>query len=341
MQQPHSTKSPIHSQGNASTPNNERSEFHRDVLKGLTAPQKTLSSKYFYDATGDRLFQRIMASPDYYVSRAENEILNDQTTVITEQLAGGATAIEVVELGAGDGTKTIELLWEWMAKGVAPKYRPIDISANAIQMISTLMAEKLPGLMVQGMQGDNLEVLSGLSKADVPRIFLFLGSNIGNMGHEAAVGLMRSIRQKMNAADRLMIGFDLKKEPRRILKAYDDDAGITREFNLNLLRRINRELGADFKVECFEHAPSYDPKTGKAESHLVSTVEQEVHISGSPAPIHFHAWEAIHTETSQKYDKAMIKAMAREAGLEVASNFTDEQGLFADVIMKRLPLSLA
>ncbi|MDQ3100480.1 MAG: L-histidine N(alpha)-methyltransferase, partial [Bacteroidota bacterium] len=200
------------------------------------------------------------------------------------------------------------LLREWMANGVTPTYRPIDISANALRMIRTLMAEKLPGLTVQGIQGDNLEVLTHLSKAEVPRTFLFLGSNIGNMGYDSAVELMRSIRQKMNASDRLMIGFDLKKDPRRILKAYDDDAGITREFNLNLLRRINRELGADFKVECFEHAPSYDPKTGKAESHLVSTVEQEVRIPGSPDRIHFHTWEAIHTETSQKYDTAMIKA---------------------------------
>ncbi len=309
-------------------------EFRQHVISGLSASPKKLSSRYFYDATGDRLFQGIMASPDYYLTRCEDEILRTYSGAIAEALAGDAEHFEVIELGAGDGSKTARLLAQWISDGRQPLYRPVDISANAIGSLKNTLSYRLPSLKIDGLQGEYHAALEriGVTKC-THRTFLFLGSNIGNMDHDVAVQLLRKITARMQGGDRLMIGLDLKKDPRVILRAYDDRAGVTREFNLNLLHRINRELGANFDVDAFMHAPVYDPENGRALSYLVSKTDQQVKIPGAPRPFEFRAWESIHTETSQKYDMPQVNALACEAGLQVIESFSDRKRYFADIVL--------
>lgn len=310
-----------------------REQFRADVIRGLGRTRKTISSRYFYDAAGDRLFQRIMASPDYYLTRAEDEILREQTDAVLEALANGHERFRLFELGAGDGAKTKHLLRRALEQGRDPLYRPIDISANVLRHLESALAEELPALRVEVEHSEYFEAARGsVADRSEPKAILFLGSNIGNLDREAAIALLRAFGADLAPSDRLLVGFDRKKDPSLIRRAYDDADGITREFNLNLLRRMNRELGADFDLDRFVHAPLFCPATGRALSYLVSTCDQTVRIEGADYPIRFRAWEAMLTEISQKYDDPMIEDLAGESGLQVLHTFTDRQGLFSDVV---------
>jgi L-histidine Nalpha-methyltransferase len=316
------------------TQESQQGAFRRHVIEGLLAAEKRISSAYLYDATGDRIFQSIMASPDYYVSRCEAEIFRTHSSAITRALAEDVEQFELLELGAGDASKTTRLLRKWCSKGARPVYRPADISSNILDELRRKLSQEMQGLQVDPVQGEYFDILERLPEPGaMHRVLLFLGSSIGNLEREEAVRLMRRMACRMGSTDRLMIGFDLKKDPRIIRRAYDDRAGLTREFNINLLHRINRELGADLHIDLFRHEPVYDPFEGKALSYLVSTQEQQVNIPGAPGPILLQPWEAIHTETSQKYDLQMIDAMADSAGLQVISTFLDRRSYFADVVM--------
>ncbi len=307
--------------------------FRKAAIVGLTATPKHISSRFFYDAEGDRLFQGIMACKDYYLTRAENEILEQQSAAVLRALGNGRQAFDLYELGAGDGTKTKHVLKQAMEAGKSLVYRPIDISAHVLQEVQDRLARELPDLEVRPVQGEYFRSLAaGGAVEDGTKAMLFLGSNIGNLPHARAVELLRAIAQHLGSDGRLLVGFDLKKDPEVIRKAYNDDEGWTRAFNLNLLRRMNRELGADFRPERFVHAPVYDPATGQARSYLVSTCEQVVHLPGI-APIRFGAWEALHTEISQKYDHDMIAGLARSAGLRIIRQFFDRRRLFTDVVL--------
>ena len=308
-------------------------EFRAHVLAGLAAAPKRISSRYFYDAEGDRIFQRIMASKDYYLTRAEDEILREQTDAVLHALAGGHKRFSLFELGAGDGAKTKHLLRRALDAGRDPLYRPMDISVNALDKLARSLKKELPALRFQAEQGEYFETI-GRSFADPSeaKAVLFLGSNIGNLDHARAVALLTGIASHLGPDDRLLVGFDRKKDPATILRAYNDSEGHTRDFNLNLLRRINRELGADFVPDNFIHAPVYDPSSGRALSYIVSACDQVVRLTGAEAPVRFRAWEALHTEISQKYDEAMIKDLAERSGLRVTDWFMDSRGYFTDVV---------
>ncbi|MEO8734574.1 MAG: L-histidine N(alpha)-methyltransferase, partial [Flavobacteriales bacterium] len=172
----------------------------------------------------------------------------------------------------------------------------------------------------------------GFAERKEPKAVLFLGSNIGNLDRERAIALLKGVAGYLGPNDRFLVGFDRKKDPATILRAYNDSEGHTREFNLNLLRRMNRELGADFNVDNFIHVPVYDPCTGRALSYIVSTCAQAVHIPGAKELFHFRAWESLHTEISQKYDDAMIDDLARHSGLRITAQFTDSKRYFTDVV---------
>lgn len=308
-------------------------QFRADVLHGLGLPQKAMLSRYFYDAEGDRIFQAIMAMPEYYLTRAEEEILRDHTAEVAGALVGDDQDPEVIELGAGDGTKTKHLLRHLLQEGKDPIYRPIDISANVLAELREALCVEMPDLRYQGVQGEYFTALGAAFKeSDRVKAVLFLGSNIGNLKRDRAIELLSGVRRHLGPKDRFLVGFDLKKDPATIRAAYNDAKGHTRAFNLNLLHRINRELHADFDVDAFVHAPVYDPASGTAASYLVSTKDQVVTIPGADAPVRFKAWEAIHTEISQKYDRAMIDDLAKYAGLEVVASFKDSQELFTDVV---------
>ncbi|MEL6275436.1 MAG: L-histidine N(alpha)-methyltransferase, partial [Bacteroidota bacterium] len=233
--------------------------FAADVLQGLSAQPKKLSSKWFYDERGDELFQAIMASPEYYLTNAEREIFRQQADRF--YASTGEAAFDLVELGAGDGTKTQYLVEYFLAQQADFRYLPIDISQHALDELSGLVKRRWPDLNFAGVEGDYFEALANLPKSDTPRLkmVLFPGANIGNFSPAYARQFLNRLRQKMAIGDLLVIGFDLKKDPARILAAYNDKAGHTRDFNLNLLRRINRELDADFDLEQWMHWPTYDP----------------------------------------------------------------------------------
>ena len=308
-------------------------EFRAHVLTGLAAAPKKLSSRYFYDAEGDRLFQRIMASEDYYVTRAEDEILREQTDGVLKALANGHKHFSLFELGAGDGAKTRHLLRHALEQGRDPLYRPIDISENVLEQLGRRLKKEFPALRYHAEQGEYFEAIErGFTDPSEPKAVIFLGSNIGNLTHERAIALLKGVAEYLGPNDRFLVGFDRKKDPATIRRAYNDREGYTSAFNLNLLHRINNELGADFKVDRFIHTPEYDPSSGRALSYIVSTCDQVVHIPGADKPFHFKAWEALHTEISQKYDDEMIENLAKHAGLRITERFTDSKGYFSDVV---------
>jgi len=230
----------------------ELTQFAEDVLKGLSSSPKQLSSRYFYDDEGSRLFMEIMKLPEYYPTRAEMKIFTEQKAEICEAFTEGSDAIDLIELGAGDGTKTSVLIEHLLATGVDFQYEPIDISQEANDALEKRFKEKFPDLRIDPHTGDYFKILGSLEKDNGRRkVILFLGSNIGNFLRDNAVAFFRSLRDVMNENDRLFVGFDMQKDPRTIVAAYDDKQGVTAEFNLNLLRRINRELGADFNLDNF------------------------------------------------------------------------------------------
>ena len=302
----------------------------REVLAGLRAPRKSLPSKYFYDAAGDAIFQQIMRCPEYYPTRAELLILETRAPEIAALLASdGAPPFDVVELGAGDATKSVYLLRAILARDAALTYRPIDISGSIIASLEARLPGAVPGavpgLRVAGLHGEYLPMLAASAAATPPgraRVVLFMGANIGNMSPAEALEFCQTLRAQLSPADRLLIGFDLIKSPHRILAAYNDAGGLTRAFNLNLLTRLNRELGADFDVAAFSHFPTYDPATGACSSYLVSARAQTVYLAGQ-WPIAFAAGEVIHTEISQKYTLAQTDDLARAAGFRPIRHFLD------------------
>jgi dimethylhistidine N-methyltransferase len=317
-------------------PLSSTAQFRADVIRGLGQEAKRLHSRYFYDATGDRIFQRIMEAPEYYLTRAENEILRDRTDEILRALAGDADEFDLYELGAGDGTKTMHLLKRALEQDRDPVYRPIDISEHVLDELGTALCSHLPQLRFSPVVAEYFEALRELPNASRrPKAVLFLGSSIGNLDRDDTVALMTGVIESLGPRDRFLIGFDLKKHPDTILRAYNDEAGHTRDLNINLLHRINRELGADFRPEKFIHAPVYDPASGRASSYIVSTCDQVVHIPGAARPIRFRSWEAVHTEISQKYDRALIEDLAQAAGARITHIFTDAKEQFADVVMAR------
>lgn len=309
-------------------------EFAKDVIKGLKSVPKKLSSKYFYDDTGSRIFQEIMNMPEYYLTDAEFSILKYQASEITAALDFG-DEFSVIELGAGDGTKTFELLECMVKQGRRVHYRPVDISAEAIKLLEEDCSERLPHIFIEPLVGDYFNVLKSLPKREMPALFLFLGSNIGNYEREEAVALLRKFGNFLQPGDKILVGFDIIKNPRIIKQAYDDPAGITKRFNLNLLQRINKELGSDFDLSKFDFFPYYNPSNGELRSCIVSLEEQTVKSIPLNEEFHFTAHELIHTELSKKYSLQEISLLAGESGFDFIKNFCDDEGLFADSLWKK------
>lgn len=306
--------------------------FLADTLAGLQAKPKRLHSKYFYDKRGDDIFQQIMAMDTYYLTDAEMDIFTSQSPEIAAAIAPDGSPFDLIELGAGNAAKSTHLLQRLIDRQLEFSYLPVDISANVINQLETILPQKLPGLDVKGFNGDYLDMLGQAVSASARRkVVLFLGANIGNMDMDGALGFCRQLRKLLAKGDMLLIGFDLKKNPRQILAAYDDPMGITRDFNLNLLRRINRELGGDFDLDNFEHYATYDPQTGACKSFLVSRKNHEVHIADA-ATIRFSENEPIFMEISQKYALEDIGALARGAAFANRGLFFDKNTYMVDAL---------
>ena len=315
------------------TATDNKTQFLQETLAGLQSEPKFMLSKYFYDATGDRIFQQIMEMEEYYLTKAEMEILQYQASQISQAISAEGSAFDLIELGAGDATKSIHLLKSLLDNQAEFSYFPIDISEHVISDLEESLPQKLPGLNMKGLNGDYFDMLKNATElSDRRKVVLFMGANIGNMSITDAGKFCSTLKELLSPKDLLIIGFDLKKNPQQILAAYNDKGGITRSFNLNLLHRINKELDGNFDLNNFEHYASYDPESGACKSYLISLKKQIVNIGQNA--IHFAENEHIFMEISQKYSLNDIDQLAEKTGFKTLKRFFDQHQYFVDAIWK-------
>lgn len=311
-------------------------DLAENVRTGLVQTPKTLSSRFLYDAEGSRLFQAIMHLPEYYLTRSEHEILERHKADFL-QVFGKQDPFELIELGAGDGLKTKVLLKYFLVQKAQFAYVPIDISADALDNLTADLRDAFVGLTIEPQRDDYVNALERLAvDSDRRKVVLFLGSNIGNFAALEAIDFYQQLADRLRPGDLILTGFDLQKNPATIQAAYSDAEGITKAFNLNLLRRINRELDADFNLDLFDHYESYNPENGEARSYLVSLRKQSVQIRALDMRVDFENAEVIHTEISRKFSKADIFGLADATGFSVAGWFADRKDYFADVIFRKV-----
>ena len=307
-------------------------DFLGDVLRGLSASPKYLESKYFYDDAGDEIFREIMACPEYYLTRCEMEIFSTLSGKLAQNICDNLYSFDVVELGPGDATKSVHLLRALHGYSVDFTYYPIDISKNVIELLSEKLPVEVPGIKVHGLNGDYFDMLDKLkTRSGRQKVVLFLGSNIGNIPLEYTVDFLNELRSHLLPGDLVLVGMDLKKDPAIVLPAYDDKAGITRRFNMNLLTRINNKLGADFDISQFAHRPEYDAEIGAVKSYLESLTDQQVNI-GNTAVIEFRKGERMFMEISQKYTVEQTDDFAVKSGFTPVHHYYDHKNWFLDAL---------
>lgn len=314
-----------------------------EVRTGLQKMPKRLSSRFFYDAEGSRIFQQIMHTPEYYLTRSEYEILDTYKAELLHLFASGSRIdtpdnqpFELVELGAGDGLKTKILLGFFNERGADFTYAPVDISVDALTGLTADLRRQWPDLRLNPQHDDYFRALERLStESTVRKVVLFLGSNVGNFTPDEAADFYQQLYDRLRPGDLVLTGFDLQKHPAVIHAAYNDRQGLTRAFNLNLLRRINRELDANFDLSTFDHYEVYNPETGEARSYLVSQKTQTVRVGALAMDVPFGYGEIIHTEISRKFTRPQIEQLAERTGFAVSGWFTDCKGYFTDVVFQK------
>ncbi len=308
-------------------PRNFHRRFVEDVCQGLSASPKQLPPVYFYDETGSQLFEKICELPEYYITRTERWILENYR----EEILSAATAEEfaLVEFGSGSSYKTRLLIAAALQCCERLSYHPIDISETMLVASAETLLQDFPELEIDAFAGEYDEGIDYIGERQIhPKMILFLGSNIGNFPPQQAVGFLRRIRRVMTAEDVLLLGTDMRK-PREVLeRAYNDRAGVTAAFNLNLLHRINRELQADFQVEQFAHHAFFNEEASRVEMHLRSLASQTVRIGAADCSFHFAADELIHTENSYKFTPEMVNRLLADADLRLQHVWQDPRGYF-------------
>lgn len=307
-----------------------RPDFAADVRRGLTSTPRQLHPRYFYDALGSALFTAICELPEYYVTRAEREILDRHAGDISR--ATGPVD-RVIELGSGNSDKTRILIEALLSLQPNLLYQPIDVDASVLEANARTLRTQYPSLAVEPLCADYSEI-GQLGTSSGRTLVLFLGSSIGNLDHASSTTLLREIRRVLTPHDAVLIGFDLEKSKEIIEPAYNDALGVTAAFNLNLLARINRELGGTFDLARFSHRAFLNEYESRIEMHLVSREAQRVRIEGSGLDIELAEGETIHTEDSYKYSTAAIDALTAAAGLRMDHRWTDSRGWFTDVLLR-------
>lgn len=305
-----------------------KEQFGIDVLTGLCAKPKTLSAKYFYDDIGSDIFQKITQHPDYYPTRTEFEILDAIKNDIPKII--GENEVDIIELGAGDCHKSKLIIDGFLDAGCKVNFYPIDISEKAMILLQDNIASH-PNLLVHGVVAEYFDGLRLVrQKSSNKQLVLFLGSNIGNFDRVQNQGFLRRLWMSLNADDYVLIGFDLKKNVDVLTAAYNDSDDHTKDFNLNLLTRINRELGGNFNIDKFQHLGVYSPIQGAMESYVLATENQDIYIAELKRSFHFEAYEPIHLEYSFKFLKSDIDYICQENGFNVVEHFTDPIEYFID-----------
>ena len=308
--------------------------FGEDVRRGLTATPKVLFPKYFYDALGSRLFEAICELPEYYLTRAETEIFQRYAGEIAGALDG---PVRLLELGSGDGRKTRLLIEALVARQEALEYLPVDVSRSAVEQSAERLLHAFPGLTVTAFVAEYQAGLRAVRGERVPpgvrTLALFLGSTIANLDPAERIALLREIRGVLRPGDGLLLGVDLRKPESVLVPAYDDALGVTASFNLNLLLRINRELGGGFELGAFRHRALWNREHGRIEAHLESLREQTVPIRDLGLEVRFALGETIHTESSYKLDLGQVAELAEAGGFVLRRTWTDREGRFASNLL--------
>jgi len=306
------------------------SEFARDVLAGLSSTPKRIPPKWFYDEEGSRLYEAITQLPEYYLTRAGHEIVETNAPEIVR--ASGAFE-DIVELGSGSSSQTRHLIRALGGRPVV--YHAIDISPAALEGALPTLAGEFPNVEPCPHLGEFVPVIEGIRqnlRGDA--LWLFLGSTIGNLADEEAVGMLRTIRAAMAPGGRLLLGVDLVKDRETLERAYDDSAGVTAAFNLNLLMRMNRELGGEFDLGRFRHVAFYNARESRIEMHLESAEEQEVEVRGLGLRAKFAEGERMHTENSKKYTDDSVSRIASAASLSIERKWTDSRDWFGQFLLR-------
>ncbi len=307
-------------------------QFSIDVLTGLCSKPKNLPAKYFYDDEGSKIFQKITQHEDYYPTRSEFNILSKIADTLPELLK--EDEIDIIELGVGDGHKSKLVIDGFTRAKTKVNFYPIDISREAMNLLNTNIQEN-ELLSIEGIVSEYFQGLTHIRENSTnKKLVLFLGSNIGNFNNVQVQGFLRRLWLCLNNDDYILIGFDLKKDINKLLTAYNDSAGHTTNFNLNLLTRINRELGGNFDLSKFQHFGTYNPSLGAMESYLLSLEAQDVEIKSLERSFHFKPYEAIHLEYSFKYIESDIEFLSGHTGFEVIDHFYDDNKYFTDSLWK-------
>lgn len=307
--------------------------FADDVARGLSAVPKTLPSKYFYDEIGSALFDAITRLPEYYLTRAETEILSEWGWQIVRLLDA---PVDFLELGSGSAIKTRILIGEALRVQSELRYSPIDISTEAVCSSSLALVESYPSLRVRAYAGDYFDVLeSHPLRSDRKMLAMFMGSNIGNYEPGVARSLLSLLGSALRVGDGLLIGTDLKKDRATLELAYDDPVGVTAAFNRNLLARINRELDGGFDLADFRHVARYDERRGSVDSFLEARRATVAEVRGANLSVAFAAGERIHTESSYKFTDDEVVALAKTVGFGLKSVWHDRQKRFSVHLLVR------
>jgi dimethylhistidine N-methyltransferase len=305
----------------------ETAHFAAAVRDGLRAHPRSLPWQYFYDEQGSRLFDRICALPEYYLTRTEDAILGAHASAMVAGWPEGRPPC-LIELGSGSAAKTQRLIAAALARYQTLHYIPIDVSATFLEESARTLVQRFPALRVTGYVADYQTALPVAASSAGPKLVVFLGSSLGNYSTTDAVALLRQVASALRPEDRFLLGTDLAKDRATLEAAYDDVQGVTAEFNRNLLRRINRELGADFKLDQFQHRAVYRPELGRVEMHLVARSDQVVQIPAADLTVRFTAGESIHTESSHKYTRETLRSLAESSGLVEEAFWVDRDGRF-------------
>lgn len=313
-------------------------QFAQDIAQGLSAAQKYIPCQYFYDERGSWLFQQIMQLPEYYLTACETDVLEKQGTALLPIFGAKGKVFNLIDLGAGDATKTKALLSNYVQQQAKFTYTPVDLSTSILSALSesldAVYEERLNYQAINADYWEAMEQIKATSDSAIRKVVLFLGANIGNFAPEESINFLTKLKTYLNKGDLVLMGFDLKKRPEIIYKAYLDTKGTTAAFNLNLLHRINRELGGNFKPNYFRYYPSYNAQTGILSSHLVAQKEQTVSIKHLNMEVKFEQWEAIHTESAVKHSPADIEQLATTAGYQIREYLMDSKAYFVDVLLE-------
>ena len=307
--------------------------FAEDIDKGLSLKNKAISSKYFYDDIGSRLFQKITKHPDYYLTKNEIEILNKVKLKLPNILK--LKEIDIIELGPGDGSKSKIIIEGFLKNNYIVNYYPIDISKKALKLIERNIKEN-NRLNINGIVSEYIEGLNYVKNISINKqLILFLGSNIGNFEKPQSVEFMKNINKNIKKDSYMFIGFDLKKDPRKLNKAYNDSSNLTKKFNLNLLTRINNDMQANFNLNKFVHYGTYNPLLGAMESFLISNVKQKVNIKKIKKIYSFEAFETIHLEYSFKYSIEDIEDLAKKSKFTIQKYYRNKDRGFTNSLWKK------